>query len=375
MSATNTTSAASGNETSKASKHNSTNHSRPYTFESRRGPHYYPHRAFSPPPATTASTTPTTTATPTSTANGVQSSPASRSTTSSTRTRSPPLHPDEIFQPPSLGEKSKHMYNSAAPAADIAHLPNAYANPYMYNYNPAVEQQPFGWNDEGGLVDYSQPEFMDLVEHRQRMILSRSRLVLRVIATICAITIVAGLSSALATYFDTKDLGLSWDGSPIWNPNIDEKPSTILIAAGGALAVISFTMLSLSAWQKIRHVSLLSNIVNIIISLVNISLSIFGAAFFVYYKGTTDKPTFWHWVCDHGVGDQQVQFGMLCGEATFSYAMAYVVAVLEILVVVNIVIGWVMLGKNGGRIRGVGRAVVVQVKKAEKKQGQWKASY
>jgi len=268
------------------------------------------------------------------------------------------------------------MYNSsAAPEADIADLPNAYANPYMYNYNPAVEQQPFGWNDEGGLVDYSQPEFMDLVEHRQRVILSRSRLVLRVIATICAIAIVAGLGSAIATYFDTKDLELSWEGNPIWHPNIDEKPSTILLAAGGALALISFTMLSLSAWQKIRHVSFLSNMVNIIISLVNISLSIFGAAFFVYNKGTTDKPAFWNWVCDHGVKDPQVQFGMLCGEATFSYAMAYVVAVLEILVVVNIAVGWVMLGKNGGRSRGVGRAVVVQVKKAEKKQGQWKASY
>ena len=52
------------------------------------------------------------------------------------------------------------------------------------------------------------------------------------------------------------------------------------------------------------------------------------------------------------------------GEAAFSYAMAYVVAVLEVLVVVNIVVGWVMLGRNGVRSRGVGRAVVVQVKKA-----------
>jgi len=245
----------------------------------------------------------------------------------------------------------------------------------MDNYNPAVEEQPFGWNDEGGLVDYSQPGYMDFAEHRQRMLLSRSRLFLRVIATICAVAIVAGLGSAVAVYFDTKDLGLSWEGKPIWHPNIDQKPSTILLAAGGALAVISFIMLSLSAWQKIRYVSFLSNIVNIVISILNISLSIFGAAFFVSSKGTTDKPTFWHWVCDHGVEDQQVHFRMLCGEATFSYVMAYVVAVLEVLVVVNIIMGWVMLGRNGGRSRGVGRTVVVQVKKAEKKQGQWKASY
>ena len=234
----------------------------------------------------------------------------------------------------------------------------------MYNYNPAVEQQPFGWNDEGGLVDYSQPAYMDLVEHRKRVILSRSRLVLRVIATICAIAIVTGLGSAIEVYLDTKNLELSWDGNPIWHPSIDEKPSTVLLGAGGALTLISFLMLSLSAWQKIRQVSLISNIINIIMSLVNISLSIFGAAFFVYYKGTNDKPTFWHWVCDNGVNDEHVQFGMLCGEATFSYAMAYVVAVLEVLVVVNIVVGWVMLGRNGVRSRGVGRAVVVQVKKA-----------
>lgn len=362
-------------QTSKSAKHNSTNHSRPYTFESRRGPHYYPHRASSPPLLPTGATT-TAASTPTlpTTGGGSGLMSSSESTTSSSRTRSPPLHPDEIFQPPSLGEKSKHMYNSGA-APQLTHPPNAYADPHMFNYNPAVEPQIFGWNAEGGLVDYSLPGYIDLVEHRQRKILSRSRLILRVLATLCSICIVAGLGSAIAVYFNTRNNNPMWNGQPIWHASLDQTPSTTLLATGGGLTLVSFAMLSMSAWARIRHVTLLSNLLNIGISLFNICVAIFGAAFFVYYRGTPEEPTFWHWVCAHGVDDEQVQFGMLCREATFSYGMAYVVAVVEVLVLVNIVVGWVMLGKNGGRSRGVGRTVVVQVKKAEKKQGLWKESY
>lgn len=264
------------------------------------------------------------------------------------------------------------MYNSAAA---VTTPPAAYADPYLYNYNPAVEPQSFGWNEEGGLVDFSQPGYIDLVENRQRKILSRSRLFLRALITLSTIAMVAGLGSALAVYFDTREDGLFFNNEPIWHPNLDMKPSNILLGIGGGLAVISSAMLALSCWAKIRQVSLVSNLTNLAISMLNIVLAIFAGAYFVYYKGTPGAPTFWHWVCDQGVEEDTVQFGMLCGETRFSYAMAYVITVLEVLVIVNIVVGWVMLGKNGGRSRGIGRTVVVQVKKAEKKQGQWKESY
>ncbi|KAF8470687.1 hypothetical protein BDZ91DRAFT_791633 [Kalaharituber pfeilii] len=378
------------------------NHSRPYTFESRRGPHYLPHRSSSlgsspPLPSSNASVAALgTTALHTGSGSnssspisgpGVKSSSAS--TTSSSRSRSPPLHPDEIFQPPSLADKSRsnnkaaaHMYNPAAAATVTTAPPTAYSNPYMYNYNPAVEDRYYGWGHEkGGLVDYSDPiHAAELLAHRRSKILSRSRFFLRVIATLCAIGVIAGLGSALAVFFDTRGDGLVWNGEPIWHPNIDKKPSNLLVGMGGACAVISTFMLSLSAWARIRHVTFLSNVLNLVISSLNIALAFFGAIFFVKYQGTREAPTFWHWVCDHGVDDPNVQFSMLCGEAKFSYGMAYAVVFVELLVVVNIVVGWVLLGKDGdgkksGARGGAERTIVVQVKKAEKKQGQWKGGY
>ena len=257
------------------------------------------------------------------------------------------------------------MYNPAAASTSAFH----YAN-------PAVEPAPFGWNAQGGLVDYSAPPgYLEVKEHNQRKLLSRTRMVLRILATLCSIAIVAGLGSAIAVFFDTRDDGLVWAGEPIWSSTIDSTPSTTLLVIGGVLTFISLLMLILSMWEKIRHVSFTSNIVNIVISSVNIGLAIFGAAFFAHYKGTDESPTFWNWVCDHGVEDSSVQFGMLCGETTFSYGMAYAVVVLEVLVLMNIVVGWVALGRNGGRSVGMERTIVVQVKKAEKNQGQWKGGY
>ncbi|KAI5792511.1 hypothetical protein DFH27DRAFT_613704 [Peziza echinospora] len=336
----------------------STNHSRPYTFESRRGPHYYPNRMSSP-----------------TLNDGTELPSKTHSTASSNKSRSPPLNTDEMFQPPSLGEKSRantHMYNMGAARAPSPPMPApAYANPYRYNYNPAKEN----WKeDHGGFVDYSDPGYVDMVEFSRRRILARSRFILRLLATLSSVAVVASLGSAIAVFYDTRNDGLYWNDTPVWHPDIDLNPSNTLISVGGAMALTGSILLILSAWQKFRHLSLMSNLSNIVVSLMNFALAIFGTIFFAKYKGSEESPTFWTWVCGSKVDDPLVQFNMLCSETKFSYGMAYAVGALELLVLMNVAVGWVMLGKNGGKDEAA-RRVVEEIKKAEKAKGHWRGGY
>ena len=140
-------------------------------------------------------------------------------------------------------------------------------------------------------------------------------------------------------------------GEPIWPDAIDLTPSNAMFAIGAVTATFSLSVLVTGLWwPAVRHVTPAGDVTALTVAAVNFALGIGGALFFWMYKG--DAEGLWMWTCGHSlVQHPQVEFGSVCADMKYSFAMGWAIAVVEALVVMNVVFGCLLLRRTDGGVK------------------------
>jgi hypothetical protein len=191
--------------------------------------------------------------------------------------------------------------------------------------------------------------------------ISRSRFILRLISAIFSMVIVGMMSESYAAFYATAGHRLIYAGLPIWPEEIDLTASNAMFAVGVATATFSIVVLLAGLWPKVRHVTTIGDMVAGLVAVVNFSLGMGGALFFMLYKG--DYEGLRTWTCNHElIRHPQAEFGTMCAGMKFSFAMGWGIAAVEALVMANVLLGCVLVtrgeGKLGRSIKGSFRSRV-----------------
>ncbi|KAF8251461.1 hypothetical protein K440DRAFT_63485 [Wilcoxina mikolae CBS 423.85] len=186
--------------------------------------------------------------------------------------------------------------------------------------------------------------------------ISRSRFILRVISTIFSMVIVGMMSSAYSAFYTTVGHKLMYGGWPIWpDTPIDLTASNAIFAVGAATATFSIVVLLAGIWPSVRHVTRLGDMVAGGVGGVNFVLGLGGAVFATVYQG--QEEGLMGWTCGHElVRHPQAEFGTMCAGMRFSVAMGWGIAVVEGLVLGNVLVGWVVV-RRGKAVEGLGRSI------------------
>ncbi|KAF8053887.1 hypothetical protein FPV67DRAFT_1461915 [Lyophyllum atratum] len=169
------------------------------------------------------------------------------------------------------------------------------------------------------------------------VIISRCRFVLRLVSCILSMLIVGLMGTSYSAFYATKGHQLMYAGEPIWPDEIDLTASNCLLAIGAITATFSLVLLIAGIWPKIRHVTKEGDLVALATCVLNFTLAVGGATFFWMYRGDSDLRV---WTCEHRlVNHPQAGFGTMCTGMSFSFAIAWGIAVLEGLTMLNIALG------------------------------------
>jgi len=175
---------------------------------------------------------------------------------------------------------------------------------------------------------------------------SRSRFVMRLISATLAIGVIGSLGSAYAEYSTTGHSQLMAGGEQLWPDQLNLTPSNLMLGLTATVAAFNVILMALGIFPTIRHINRRGDIVHIVVSSINFAAALFSSLYFNMAQSTPATPTFWGWTCSRAQQSNQfpqVNFGELCADVHFSFALGIGVAIMEAMLLVTVMLGCLLV--------------------------------
>ncbi|KAA8902939.1 hypothetical protein FN846DRAFT_908308 [Sphaerosporella brunnea] len=181
--------------------------------------------------------------------------------------------------------------------------------------------------------------------------ISRSRFVLRLISLIFSCALLGCVCTVYTSFYRTKGHKLMYAGEAIWPDQVAVAASNVLLAAGAVTATVSALVLVAGLGRRWRRVTKEGDSLALAAAVVNFCVALAASVVQVLWSG--GNPELRRWTCAHqDVRHPEAEFESMCAGLTAAEAMAWGVVAVEVLVMVNVGVGYVLVRRNSeGRRR------------------------
>lgn len=169
--------------------------------------------------------------------------------------------------------------------------------------------------------------------------------------------IVGMISDAYTSFFATRAQGFLYGGVPLWpDEGIDLTASNAIFALGVVTSIFSMMVLVAGLWPRIRHVTMVGDLVHAATAVGNLGIAVGGTVFAQMYHARPlpgppndgQAQTLKAWTCGRQeVLHPLVQFSAVCGNLRATEVMGWGVVVVEAVVLVNVLLGCVFVKRDG----------------------------
>ncbi|KAK5056584.1 hypothetical protein LTR84_012116 [Exophiala bonariae] len=181
------------------------------------------------------------------------------------------------------------------------------------------------------------------------LLVSRTRLTLRILSLILSFALVVTLGHAIGVYNSTKNDQVN--DEPLWPSGLKMTPTILLLSAAAVGTALSATICIASFSAIVRHITNVGNMFTLVVSSICLILWIVVA---IVYKVDDLKPEE-HWdllsfACSrrHALTDSPANLHSMCTQMRYAWWGALAIGLLEIGAVATLVLGYGILRKSKG---------------------------